>query len=77
MMKKSILSIVAIMALLSLSSYKTAEPDPNNEQGKRTIYCGIAFYNQENLFDTIHDEGKNDYDVVSILHASTTQSCSK
>ena len=64
MMKKSILSIVAIMALLSLSSYKTAEPDPNNEQGKRTIYCGIAFYNQENLFDTIHDEGKNDYDFL-------------
>ena len=24
----------------------------------------VAFYNQENLFDTIHDEGKNDYDFL-------------
>ena len=24
----------------------------------------IAFYNLENLFDTIHDEGKNDYDFL-------------
>ncbi len=33
-------------------------------QQKRTIYAGIAFYNQENLFDTLHDEGKNDYDFL-------------
>lgn len=31
---------------------------------KRTIYAGVAFYNQENLFDTIHDEGKNDYEFL-------------
>ena len=31
---------------------------------KRTVYCGIAFYNQENLFDTIHDEGKFDQDFL-------------
>ena len=30
------------------------------EQGQH-VRC-IAFYNLENLFDTIHDEGKNDYD---------------
>ena len=24
----------------------------------------IAFYNLENLFDTIHDEGKNDYEYL-------------
>ena len=24
----------------------------------------VAFYNLENLFDTIHDEGKNDYEYL-------------
>lgn len=33
-------------------------------QGKRTIYAGIAFYNQENLFDTIDDPNKNDHDFT-------------
>ena len=27
-------------------------------------YCSIAFYNLENLFDTIHDDGKNDYEYL-------------
>ena len=31
--------------------------------GKQRLY-GVAFYNLENLFDTIHDEGKNDYDFL-------------
>ena len=25
---------------------------------------GVGFYNQENLFDTCHDEGKNDYEYL-------------
>ena len=25
---------------------------------------GIAFYNLENLFNTLHDEGKNDYEYI-------------
>lgn len=29
-----------------------------------SMYCGVAFYNLENIFDTIHDEGKNDYDFL-------------
>ncbi len=29
----------------------------------RRLYS-VAFYNLENLFDTIHDEGKNDYDFL-------------
>ena len=29
----------------------------------QTIRC-VAFYNLENLFDTIHDEGKNDYEYL-------------
>ena len=30
---------------------------------KHSVYA-IGFYNQENLFDTCHDEGKNDYDFL-------------
>lgn len=33
----------------------------DKERGK--LYS-VAFYNLENLFDTIHDEGKNDYDFL-------------
>ena len=32
-------------------------------QKKYSCY-GIGFYNQENLFDTCHDEGKRDYDFL-------------
>lgn len=32
-------------------------------QKKYAVY-GVGFYNQENLFDTCHDEGKNDYDFL-------------
>ena len=30
---------------------------------KQELYS-IAFYNVENLFDTIHDTGKNDYEFL-------------
>ena len=30
---------------------------------KYSVYA-VGFYNQENLFDTCHDEGKNDYDFL-------------
>lgn len=33
-------------------------------QNEMYVRC-IAFYNLENLFDTIHDEGKNDYEYLS------------
>jgi hypothetical protein len=33
-------------------------------QGKRYKIYGIGFYNLENLFDTTHDEGKNDYEYL-------------
>ena len=32
-------------------------------QDKYSVYA-VGFYNQENLFDTCHDEGKNDYDFL-------------
>lgn len=33
-------------------------------QGKRYAIYGVGFYNLENLFDTCHDEGKNDYQYL-------------
>ena len=32
-------------------------------QGERNVYS-VGFYNLENLFDTIHDKGKNDYEFL-------------
>ncbi len=34
-----------------------------NAQKRYAMYA-VGFYNQENLFDTIHDEGKNDYEYL-------------
>nr|MBP7473435.1 endonuclease/exonuclease/phosphatase family protein [Prevotella sp.] len=31
---------------------------------KRFEVYAVGFYNQENLFDTCHDEGKKDYDFL-------------
>lgn len=33
-------------------------------QEKKFSCYAVAFYNQENLFDTLHDEGKNDYEFL-------------
>ncbi len=33
-------------------------------QEKKFGMYAVGFYNQENLFDTIHDEGKNDYEYL-------------
>ena len=33
-------------------------------QEKKFSLYAVGFYNQENLFDTCHDEGKNDYDFL-------------
>ena len=32
-------------------------------QKKFSVYA-VGFYNQENLFDTCHDEGKKDYEYL-------------
>ena len=34
-----------------------------NAQKRYGLYP-VAFYNLENIFDTIHDEGKNDYEYL-------------
>ena len=60
-MKKTILSACSVlMGLILMSSH----PEGSGLQQKRTIYAGIAFYNLENLFDTLHDEGKNDVEFL-------------
>lgn len=52
-MKRQLLLLsVILVVMLSASAQK-----------KYNVY-GIGFYNQENLFDTCHDEGKNDYDFL-------------
>lgn len=33
---------------------------------KRSSVYAVGFYNQENLFDTCHDEGKNDYEYLPV-----------
>ena len=36
----------------------------NHTEQKRLALYGVAFYNLENLFDTVHDAGKNDYEYL-------------
>lgn len=63
--RKVVCALAAVLCLLGFVSARPAMlPSGDDEQPKRTIYCGIAFYNQENLFDTIHDEGKIDLDFT-------------
>lgn len=52
MRKKFMLLALMLMTLL-----------PASAQKKFSAYA-VGFYNQENLFDTCHDEGKNDYDFL-------------
>lgn len=52
---------VALLILLAVRWMKSAPAVPAADAP--TAY-GIGFYNVENLFDTLHDEGKNDYDFL-------------
>lgn len=47
--------IVLLLFTIALTGY--------SQEKRYALYC-VAFYNMENLFDTIHDEGKNDYDFL-------------
>ena len=50
------IALVAILAFLTLA--------PLSAQNDEMIIRCVAFYNLENVFDTIHDEGKNDYEYL-------------
>lgn len=52
-------TLLTFSLLLLVSAVCSAQ---KNER-KYAMY-GIAFYNLENLFDTIHDDGKNDYEYL-------------
>ena len=58
-MKKSVVIIAAAILTMMVMS---ARPEKND--GPKLQMYGVAFYNLENLFDTIHDEGKNDYEYL-------------
>ena len=52
-MKKHLLLLARMFATVAASA-----------QDKKFSVYGVGFYNQENLFDTCHDEGKNDYEFL-------------
>ncbi len=52
-MKKHILLLIIVAALCTGAT----------AQKKYAVYA-VGFYNQENLFDTCHDEGKRDYEFL-------------
>ena len=54
---KRFLSVLFLLLCVAFVSQMSA-------QQKRFELYGIGFYNLENLFDTIHDEGKNDYEFL-------------
>ena len=54
MMKKLNYILLAVVLTVALSA---------SAQKKIGVY-GVGFYNLENLFDTCHDEGKNDYQFL-------------
>ena len=57
-MKK--LNIVLVILLCFVTICLQAQ----KEQKSYTVYA-VGFYNLENLFDTCHDEGKNDYEYLT------------
>lgn len=61
-MKKTLFSFALLLvALTTLTSFTTR--NMGGEQKRYALY-GVAFYNLENLFDTLHDAGKNDYEYL-------------
>lgn len=60
-MKKIIYILLLAVFAVGMSSWR---PAASVEQQKQKVIFGLAFYNLENLFDTIHDPLKNDYDFL-------------
>ena len=58
-MRNILFSLSLLFMLLSCGSQ--AQVSQGNKNGKSYV---IGFYNLENLFDTFHDEGKNDYQYL-------------
>ena len=52
---KKFLTVWGLLLFISITSYS---------QEKKYALYSVAFYNLENLFDTIHDAGKNDFEYL-------------
>lgn len=66
-MKKGFLIILAcLFCLAPVDAKRVKTPKNKKEKVEKTDYAVqcIAFYNLENLFDTIHDQGKNDFEYL-------------
>ena len=50
--------------LLLLTLFLVIGTNESKAQSKKFSVYGIGFYNLENLFDTCHDAGKNDYEFL-------------
>lgn len=59
-MKRFFLSLATLVLSITLLSSFTQ----HGAQQKRYALYGVAFYNLENLFDTLHDAGKNDFEYL-------------
>lgn len=67
-MKKILYAFLLALVSVSFASWRpadiSAETPAANQQQKQKVIFGLAFYNLENLFDTIHTAGKNDWDFL-------------
>ena len=61
-MKHTMKYFVAALVMTVAVTTK-AQESADAEHSGQYLRC-IAFYNLENLFDTIHDDGKNDYEYL-------------
>ena len=62
-MKHTFLWVAALLLTCGASLRAENQAPADNDHQGQYVRC-IAFYNLENLFDTIHDEGKNDYEYL-------------
>ena len=61
-MKKLLYSLITLAAIYSCGTQaKVSSTEAFAQSGNFHV---IGFYNLENLFDTYHDEGKNDYEFL-------------
>ena len=62
------LALVALLPALAFSQEPLAHPqdgqDATELQDRRYMMYGVMFYNLENLFDTINNNGKQDYEFT-------------
>lgn len=60
---KKFLTVWGLLLFISITSYS---------QEKKYALYSVAFYNLENLFDTIHDAGKTTLNIYQMVKISGT-----